>query len=165
MADKKITALTELTAPASDDILVSVDVSDTTDSLNGTTKKITKANLQKDLNDIENAEYSAFEDNGNSSAADTIDWTLKTGQKSTLTADCTYTFTAPITTDGWARIMLKVSQDTTGGWDVTFPSNVIWTGPEPTWVDGTASQVMYITFIYDAERDKYIGSGTDWDDV
>lgn len=49
MADKKISALTEGTTLANDDLLVSVDVSDLTDAPTGTTKKITKANLVTDL--------------------------------------------------------------------------------------------------------------------
>lgn len=47
MADAKITALTELAAtPASDDVLVVVDTSDTTQAASGTTKKIQVSNLQ-----------------------------------------------------------------------------------------------------------------------
>lgn len=46
MANAKITALTALAvAPATNDLVPIVDVSDTTDSANGTTKKITVANL------------------------------------------------------------------------------------------------------------------------
>jgi hypothetical protein len=45
MANKKITDLTALTTPASGDLLYIVDVSDTTGSANGTSKKITKDNL------------------------------------------------------------------------------------------------------------------------
>lgn len=46
MADQTITELTELAAaPASNDVLVIVDVSDTTQSPQGTTKKITVSNL------------------------------------------------------------------------------------------------------------------------
>jgi hypothetical protein len=46
MANQMISELTELTtAAADDDLLVIVDVSDTTDSPTGTTKKITFANL------------------------------------------------------------------------------------------------------------------------
>lgn len=46
MANKKVTSLTELSAaPATNDLVPIVDVSDTTDSANGTTKKLTVANL------------------------------------------------------------------------------------------------------------------------
>ena len=45
MANKKITALTALTSAADDDVLAIVDVSETSVSSTGETKKITKANL------------------------------------------------------------------------------------------------------------------------
>lgn len=45
MVDKKLTELAELTSVASGDFLYVVDVSDTTDSSDGTSKKITKSNL------------------------------------------------------------------------------------------------------------------------
>ena len=44
-ADAKISALTALTTPATGDLLVIVDVSDTTDAASGTTKYITVANM------------------------------------------------------------------------------------------------------------------------
>ena len=47
MAVKKVTDLDALTSVADDDLLMVVDVSDTTDSDDGTSKKITKANLVK----------------------------------------------------------------------------------------------------------------------
>lgn len=46
---KKITELAELTEVADDDLLVGVDVSDTSGSDNGTNKKFTKANLLKEF--------------------------------------------------------------------------------------------------------------------
>lgn len=49
MANKKITELTALTTVASGDFVPVVDVSDTTDSAAGTTKKITYTNLTTDL--------------------------------------------------------------------------------------------------------------------
>lgn len=49
MADKKITDLTALTSIASGDILYVVDISDTTDSSSGSSRKITFANLTSGL--------------------------------------------------------------------------------------------------------------------
>lgn len=48
MADTKITGLTALTSIATGDLIPIVDISDTTDSVNGTTKKITQDNLIPD---------------------------------------------------------------------------------------------------------------------
>ena len=45
MANKKITELTELTTPANDDLIYIVDISDLTESSEGTSKKIKKSNL------------------------------------------------------------------------------------------------------------------------
>jgi len=45
MANKKLTDLTELTTPADNDFLYIVDVSDTTESAQGTSKKIRKSNV------------------------------------------------------------------------------------------------------------------------
>lgn len=48
MAEAKITALTALTSVATGDLVAVVDISDTTESVNGTTKKITQDNLIPD---------------------------------------------------------------------------------------------------------------------
>ena len=45
MANKKVTALTELTTPASDDLLYVVDLSDTSGGADGTSKKLQIGNL------------------------------------------------------------------------------------------------------------------------
>lgn len=50
MADTKITGLTADTAPTSSDLLVTVDVSDTTMDAAGTDKKVTVSNLSKAIN-------------------------------------------------------------------------------------------------------------------
>lgn len=56
---KKITQLATITEVADDDLIVGVDVSDTSGSENGTNKKFTKQNLLKEINsragDIESA--------------------------------------------------------------------------------------------------------------
>jgi len=49
MADEKITNLTELTTPADDDVSPIADVSDTTQAVSGTTKKLSWANIKATL--------------------------------------------------------------------------------------------------------------------
>ena len=49
MSDTKLTGLTELTAPADDDWLYLVDKSDTTDDAAGSSRKVTRANLLRDV--------------------------------------------------------------------------------------------------------------------
>lgn len=59
MANKKVTALTELTTPASDDVLYIVDTSDTSGGASGTSKKVQLTNLpagQKLLADMRTSE-------------------------------------------------------------------------------------------------------------
>ena len=92
-------------------------------------------------------------DNGNSGAADTVDWGKGNKQKSTMTDDCTYTFTAP---DGPCNVMLKLIQDGTETRVPTWPGTVKWPGgTEPTW-STAASAVDMISFYYDGTN--YYGS-------
>lgn len=85
-------------------------------------------------------------DDGNSSTADTIDWTTGNFHKSTLTGNCTYTFTAPT---GPTTLVLKVIQDGTGSRTVTWPAAVKWpSGTAPT-LTTTAAAVDIISFYFD----------------
>jgi len=107
------------------------------------------------------AEEAVFDeeyDNGNSGAADTIDWTKGNKQKSTLTDDVTYTFTDP---SGPCNLILHIVQDGTGGRDATWPASVTWLGIEPTWSDGGASKSIIVGFYYDGTT--YWGQGTSWE--
>ena len=85
-------------------------------------------------------------DNGNSSTADTIDWTAGNKQKSTLTGNCTFTFTAP---SGPCNLILKLVQDGTGSRTVTWPATVKWPeGTAPT-LSTAANSVDIVSFYYD----------------
>lgn len=90
--------------------------------------------------------YFTETDNGNSSTADTIDWTLSNKQKSTLTGNCTFTFTAP---PGPCNLTLKLVQDATGSRLVTWPAAVKWSGGTPPTLTTTASRIDIISFYYD----------------
>lgn len=92
-------------------------------------------------------------DNGNSGTADTIDWGAGNIQKSTLTGNCTYTFTAP---DGVGRFSMQVIQDATGSRTVTWPASVRWPGGTAPTLSTAANAVDIITFQYD---------GTNYDGV
>ena len=106
----------------------------------------------------ETAYFDAEYDNGNSGSAYTINWKLGNKQKSTLTANCTYTFTAP---SGPCNLILHIVQDTTAGWDITWPAAVKWLGAEPTWTDGGNSKTILVSFYYDGTN--YWGQGTPWE--
>ncbi len=92
-----------------------------------------------------NTAYFTETDNGNSSTADTIDWTLSNKQKSTLTGNVTYTFTAP---GGPCNLVLKVIQGA-GPYTITWPAAVLWPGNiDPIISTGNAA-VDIFTFYYD----------------
>lgn len=99
--------------------------------------------------------YFTETDNGNSSTADTIDWTLSNKQKSTLTGNCTFTFTAP---PGPCSLILKLVQDGTGSRTVTWPATVHWSGGTAPTLTTTASKVDIITFYWDGTT--YFGNST-----
>ncbi|GAG30999.1 unnamed protein product, partial [marine sediment metagenome] len=102
--------------------------------------------------------FDAEFDNGDSSDADTISWKVGNKQKSTLTDDCTFTFTAP---SGACNLILRLIQDATANWDVTWPVAVKWLGDEPTWTDGEATKSIIVSFYFDGTN--YWGQGTPWE--
>jgi hypothetical protein len=84
-------------------------------------------------------------DSGNSSTAQTIDWSTGSAQLSTLTGNVTYTFTNPVA--GGAYV-LRIATGA-GSFAATWPGNVLWpSGTAPT-ITVTASKVDIITFYYD----------------
>jgi uncharacterized protein (TIGR02145 family) len=98
-------------------------------------------------------------DNGNSGIADTIDWNTAQNQKITLTANTTLSFIDISDASCTARLQLKIIQDLTGNWSVTFPANVIF----PTLFDfaiGEASQECIVTLYYDGTN--YIALSTQY---
>lgn len=99
--------------------------------------------------------YFTETDNGNSGTSDTIDWGASNKQKSTLTGNCTFVFTAPT---GPCSLILKLVQDGTGSRTVTWPANVKWpAGTAPT-LTTTAGRVDIITFYYDGTN--YYGNSS-----
>lgn len=109
--------------------------------------------ISTDINFGANTAYFTETDNGNSSTADTIDWGTSNKQKSTLTGNCTFTFTAP---PGPCSLVLKLAQDATGSRTVTWPATVKWSGGTAPTLTTTASKIDIITFYYDGTN--YYGS-------
>lgn len=95
--------------------------------------------------------YASEIDNGNSGASDTIDWTLGNIQKTTITADCTYTFTAPT---GPGHYTLRIIQDGTGNWTATLPSGK-WTSGIVPLIKDTASKWTILNIYYDGSAYSY----------
>lgn len=126
---------------------------DTNIDLKLTPKGTGKVAPQKSVNFGAFTAYFTETDNGNSSTADTIDWTLSNKQKSTLTGNCTFTFTAP---PGPCNLLLKLVQDATGSRTVTWPAAVKWSGGTAPTLTTTASRADIITFYYDGS--SYYGT-------
>lgn len=85
-------------------------------------------------------------DNGNSGTADTIDFGNGNIQKSTLTGNVTYTFTAPA---GEGRFQLVLVQDATGSRTATWPASVKWSGGTAPTLSTAANSIDIVTFYYD----------------
>lgn len=94
-------------------------------------------------------------DNGNSGTADTIDWGAGNKQKSTLTGNVTYTFTAP---GGVGNFLLKIVQDATGSRTVTWPASVKWPGGTAPTLSTAANAIDIVTFYYDGT--SYYGTSS-----
>ncbi len=84
-------------------------------------------------------------DDGNSSTADTIDFSAGNVHKSTLTGSCTYTFTSPPT---GSVVILKVVQGS-GPYTVTWPGTVKWPGGTAPTLNTTNGHVDLFTFYWD----------------
>jgi len=93
----------------------------------------------------ETAYFDAEFDNGNSGAADTIDWKVGNKQKSTLTANCTYTFTAP---SGPCNLIFKIIQDSTPR-TIIWPATVKWPGGTAPIISTGSGDIDLIAFYYD----------------
>jgi len=92
----------------------------------------------------------AIVDNGNSSAAATISWNSGNFQKITLTADCTITFTDPVSKIGLCYI--EYIQDGTGNRTVTYSTaNTIRTGGGfgLNTANSDAGESDVVTYIFD----------------
>jgi hypothetical protein len=102
----------------------------------------------------QSAYFDAEVDDGNSSTADTIDWGTGNHHKSTMTGNCTYTFTAPA---GPTTLTLKLVQSS-GSNTATWPATVKWpSGTAPT-LSTAASAIDFISCYYDGTN-YYCQSG------
>jgi hypothetical protein len=114
-----------------------------------------KVAMQSSVNFGAFTAYFTETDNGNSGTADTIDWTLSNKQRSTLTGNVTFTFTAP---PGPCSLVLKLIQDATGTRTVTWPATVHWSGGTAPTLTTTAAKVDIVTFYYDGTT--YFGNSS-----
>jgi hypothetical protein len=108
-----------------------------------------------DLAEVTTCRFAGEHDNGSSGAADTIDWNNGQKQLSTLSANCTYTFTPP--SSGVGNFLLRVVQGA-GGFTITWPSSVKWPGgTAPDLSSQTGGEVNVFSFYYNGT--DYYGQG------
>lgn len=100
-----------------------------------------------------------YHDAGNSSTAQTINWATASTQRSTLTGNCTYTFSNPVA--GQVYILLVV-QDGTGTRTVTWPGAVHWSGGTAPTLTTTINKVDIFTFAYDGTTYFGVTSGLNY---
>jgi hypothetical protein len=98
--------------------------------------------------------FAAEFDNGNSGTAQTINLNTRQKQRTTLTGNCTFTFTAP---PGPGNFLLKVIQDATGSRLATWPASVRWAGGVAPTLTTTATAIDIMSFYYDGTN--YYGVG------
>lgn len=129
-----------ITIPTGTDTLVGKATTDTLTNKTLSAAAVTST-LKAGNYHIEPLEYDA----GNSSTAQTIDWTNASSQKSTLTGSVTYTFSNGVA--GGAYV-LKIATGA-GSFTATWPAAVKWAGGTAPTITTTASRVDLINFYYD----------------
>ena len=92
-----------------------------------------------------------------SSGAATIDWTKGNKAAIILTEDVTFTFINP---SNVCNLLLRITNNATGGYNLTFPSSVVWLGTEPTWTDGGANKTIIMSAYFDGTT--YWAQATPW---
>lgn len=95
-------------------------------------------------------------DAGNSGTALTVDWSVASAQKVTLTGNCTFTFSNP--TAGGVYV-LELAQDATGSRTVVWPGSVKWSGGTAPTLTTTASKTDVFTFYYTGANYLGVTSG------
>jgi hypothetical protein len=104
-----------------------------------------------DIGGIRVAYSNGVIDDGNSGTSKTIDWTLGTSHKITMTGNCTFSFTAP---PGPCWLQLRMTQDGTGGHTAVWPS-MKWAGGSAQVLTPTLTTGMDIVSIYYDESAYY----------
>ena len=92
-----------------------------------------------------------------SSGSATIDWTKGNKAAIILTEDVAFTFTNP---SNVCNLLLRITNDATGGYNLTFPSSVVWLGTEPAWTGGGANKTIIVSAYFDGTT--YWAQATPW---
>ena len=97
---------------------------------------------------------------GNSGASQTIDWDNGNTQHITLTANCTLTFSNPIS---GRKYTLIIKQGGGGSMTINWPGTVRWPGATAPTLTTTAAKTDYIGFIYNSVDSRYDGVAQQFD--
>lgn len=100
--------------------------------------------------------FGAEYDNGNSGTSKTINFANGQKQKMTMTGNCTLTLSAPT---GAADYKLKLIQNGTGGFTVTWPGGTKFFGGVAPTISTAASSVTIISVYYDGSVYWVAGGG------
>ena len=139
MPGTAISGLSAITSVQTDDLLVIVDVHDTSMAPAGTDKKITLSQVTGAPAPVTTI----------SSASGTVNLDpVAQVLNVTMTADCTFTFTPSSSLINGDSYMFSVylNQDSTGGWTVTWPASVLWLGTGTPTLPSTANSVSLLVF-------------------
>src|SRR5271157_3948694 len=84
-------------------------------------------------------------DDGNSGTTKTVDWSVASAQKVTLTGNVTYTFSNPVT--GGVYVLKQIQGS--GPFTATWPASVKWPGGTAPTLTLTSGNLDILTFYYD----------------
>jgi hypothetical protein len=106
------------------------------------------------------ANFSVFYDNGSSGASKTIDWNNGNKQKVTITASCTFTFTAPAGPVNVLLMAVHTNNATvyTETWPSGSPGDVLWPSNTAPILTDTSNAVDIISCFYNG-TDYYCQAG------
>jgi hypothetical protein len=91
---------------------------------------------------------------GAAGATETIDVSAARTYDVTLTADCTLSLTGAVDNEAWF-VTLMLRQDGTGGWEATWPVEVVWPGGSPPVLSAVPGAIdVFVLFS--------VNGGNDW---
>lgn len=97
----------------------------------------------------------ATSSHGNMGSTETFDLTDGNVQTGTLNADCIFTFSNPAASGTYCSLTLYITQDGTGGWNITYPASVDWGNGTPPTLSTTPGALNRLFF-------DTIDGGTTW---
>lgn len=153
MADRKISALTALTSPATGDYLPIVDISEPADA--DKNKRITYQTLYENIPEVSpSADGLAIATSFSAltyASTTNLDMAALNGQYRTITLTGSLTFTTSNRANGRAvvlRLLPGASQRT-----LTFPSDWVFVSTKPANIAANKSAVLSLTFFGTADTD------------